>query len=712
MGNYNSAVITTAGQGLIARAIAGNLPCTLTSAKTTDYVVPGSTSLASLTSLPDIKQSEVITSASVVSNTQVSASVRFSNTDITLNYMINTIGVYAKAGDDTSETLLAVITAIDPDVMPSYSASSPVSYVYDITLTISNASQVNIIVAPTGSPNYSEFNAVKDEVVAARVGSDGVQYSTLEGRLNTEFTDLKSTVYDYETDSITLVSGAWLGTNPLLPTTGLNRIRNQSLLVVNAIKRITLPSAYTMVAYVLDASKTLIQTTTWANTLDTDQFTSGAVYFNLNIRKTATPSADISSDVSTVQSGITVYTRLEKLDDTTIKKVIYVNTTSDVSFIRELYFPNGYTDNLRLGSVRRGYDTGDNNYEWRIVIVDSNGDRAGSWVYRSDTQTDPEPLQMIHTLVPTQKGYVLFDWSKINMGDSISIDYALGYPRLTQAAEDLTLSPILYASMSSASIDMRDYGLNPNRLAYTATKVPVFAWVDDDCSLLGSDDLTAPVGVKGVKAIADSLGIHATYACITSNLSQTGMLDFLLSAQDDGFQITNHSSQHTKDYWYPDSGQPNVNMCRKELIEARNALREAGFVNYDDMILPGGGGSNSTATRKMISEICRSAVLVGSSDGIIHNYGGGSGIFGLKRSMLRDENHNGHTLAQYKEWVDEAIEGGDMIIYGTHSGMSEWNAQLVIDLFTYIISQGYTVVTLNEALLQRMPIFDLFKMFH
>lgn len=192
MGSYNSAVTTTAGQSLIARAIAGNLPCTLTSAKTTAYVVPGSTSLASLTSLPDIKQSEAITSASVVSNTQVSASVRFNNTDITLNYMINTIGVYAKVQGDTSETLLAVITAIDPDVMPSYSAASPVAYVYDITLSISNASSVNIVVAPTGSPNYSEFNSVKDEVAAARVGSNGVQYSTLEDRLDTEFTDVKN----------------------------------------------------------------------------------------------------------------------------------------------------------------------------------------------------------------------------------------------------------------------------------------------------------------------------------------------------------------------------------------------------------------------------------------------------------------------------------------------------------------------------------------
>ena len=211
MGLYNSAVTTTAGQSLIARAIAGNLPCTLTSAKTTAYVVPGSTSLASLTSLPDIKQSEAITSASVVSNTQVSASVRFNNTDITLNYMINTIGVYAKVQGDTSETLLAVITAIDPDVMPSYSAASPVAYVYDITLSISNASSVNIVVAPTGSPNYSEFNLVKDEVVAARVGADNVTYSTLGDAIRGQVTDLKNqtnAIAEVLSDGNTLLSDA------------------------------------------------------------------------------------------------------------------------------------------------------------------------------------------------------------------------------------------------------------------------------------------------------------------------------------------------------------------------------------------------------------------------------------------------------------------------------------------------------------------------
>lgn len=201
MGTYNSAVITTAGQSLLARAIADNLPFYFTSAKTTEYVVPTGTSAASLTELPNIKQSEEITSATVSGGNQVATSVRFDNTEITLNYSINTIGVYARVGTDTEETLLAVITAITADVMPSYSAANPVSYVYSINLAISNASNINIIVAPTGAPNYAEFNelgaeveALDEEVQNARIGADGITYPTLGDAIRTQNSLLKSQI--------------------------------------------------------------------------------------------------------------------------------------------------------------------------------------------------------------------------------------------------------------------------------------------------------------------------------------------------------------------------------------------------------------------------------------------------------------------------------------------------------------------------------------
>lgn len=164
MGTYNSAVITTAGQSLLARAIADNLPFYFSSAKTTEYVVPTGTSAVSLTELPNVKQSDDITSATVSGGNKVATSVRFDNTEITLNYSINTIGVYARVGTDTEETLLAVITAITADVMPSYSAANPVSYVYSINLAISNASSINIVVSPTGTVNVAEFNELKERV--------------------------------------------------------------------------------------------------------------------------------------------------------------------------------------------------------------------------------------------------------------------------------------------------------------------------------------------------------------------------------------------------------------------------------------------------------------------------------------------------------------------------------------------------------------------
>lgn len=218
MGAYNSAVITTAGQSLLARAIADNLPFYFTSAKTTEYVVPSGTSAASLTELPNIKQSEEITSATVSGGNQVVTSVRFDNTEITLNYSINTIGVYARVGTDTEETLLAVITAITADVMPSYSAANPVSYVYSINLAISNASNINIIVAPTGAPNYAEFNELSAEVEAldaevqnARIGADGVTYPTLGDAIRTNDSALKSQIKAVADENLFMKSEATKG---------------------------------------------------------------------------------------------------------------------------------------------------------------------------------------------------------------------------------------------------------------------------------------------------------------------------------------------------------------------------------------------------------------------------------------------------------------------------------------------------------------------
>lgn len=159
MGQYNQAVITSAGQGLLAGVIASGKSLAFTNAKTSTRIY--SSGLEALTSIADVMQTDAVSSATVMSNSQVKISTRFTNEDITAAYDINTIGIFAKADGDASDTLFAVITAVTPDSMPKYTSSNPVAYIYDVTIGMSNAQNITLVVSPTGTPSYGDLAAAQ-----------------------------------------------------------------------------------------------------------------------------------------------------------------------------------------------------------------------------------------------------------------------------------------------------------------------------------------------------------------------------------------------------------------------------------------------------------------------------------------------------------------------------------------------------------------------
>lgn len=159
MGQYNQAVITSAGQGLLAGVIASGKGLAFTNAKTSTHIY--SSGLDALTDITDVMQTDAVSSATVMSNSQVKISTRFTNEGITAAYDINTIGIFAKAEGDTTDTLFAVITAVTPDSMPKYTASNPVAYIYDVTIGMSNADSITLNVSPTGTPSYGDLAAAQ-----------------------------------------------------------------------------------------------------------------------------------------------------------------------------------------------------------------------------------------------------------------------------------------------------------------------------------------------------------------------------------------------------------------------------------------------------------------------------------------------------------------------------------------------------------------------
>ena len=96
MGQYRSAVITDAGQALLADAISESGTVTFSAIKTSSYAYPQGTNIAGLTDLQDIVQTVTPFSVQVFNDTMLQVSARFDNSDVASAYLIQTLGAYAQ----------------------------------------------------------------------------------------------------------------------------------------------------------------------------------------------------------------------------------------------------------------------------------------------------------------------------------------------------------------------------------------------------------------------------------------------------------------------------------------------------------------------------------------------------------------------------------------------------------------------------------------
>ncbi|WP_405352353.1 phage tail protein [Ruminococcus sp.] len=158
MGKYNGAVITAAGQNLIAQAIAESKTVTFTTAQASSHVYPSSTDFEALTALTDVESTVNINYAGVYSDTIVQVSARFDNDGVETAYLINTLGFFAQLGTDTP-ILFAVSTAVTPDQMPVFDAGNPSAFIYNMQMTVQNANSINLSVNPAGTVTVEQLNA-------------------------------------------------------------------------------------------------------------------------------------------------------------------------------------------------------------------------------------------------------------------------------------------------------------------------------------------------------------------------------------------------------------------------------------------------------------------------------------------------------------------------------------------------------------------------
>ena len=248
-----------------------------------------------------------------------------------------------------------------------------------------------------------------------------------------------------------------------------------------------------------------------------------------------------------------------------------------------------------------------------------------------------------------------------------------------------------------------NYGLNVSNFMLTSGNTPIFTWVDDD---------TDPTGVTRVKAICDTLGIKATFACVTDKLAQNSgaLATTLLGYQEEGFHITSHSHTHTKGtendpFWYP-TDYTDVALSEADLIESLTTLNEYGFLDSNLFVTP--GGNRNAALLKMISKWC--PCVIGANGGANHKFG--TGRANINRIFIRPEAEGGETLQTYKDMIDAAVTAGDWLIFGTHSGIpAQWDETLINNVLSYALTKNVDFMTLNQAWKIRKYNYDLYDMF-
>lgn len=145
MATYNQFVVTDAGRALLAKAVANKGVFTVSSIKTSSHTYTQS-AIAALTSLEDIRQSFPLASATTVDSTTIKLEFNVTNVGLAASYTLATLGVYAKY--NSSETLFAVSTADNPDVMNAEQAGALVRNILTtVYIKTSNASSISIAVA-------------------------------------------------------------------------------------------------------------------------------------------------------------------------------------------------------------------------------------------------------------------------------------------------------------------------------------------------------------------------------------------------------------------------------------------------------------------------------------------------------------------------------------------------------------------------------------
>jgi len=172
---FNQAVVTTKGQALMAKLLAGSATTKFTKVATSSTVYQQS-QLEGLTALTNVKQTVVPTSYENNAST-VKVVAAINNEGLTAGYYINTVGLYA-TDSDGSEILYSVAIATVNGYMPPDTGVSKSGIELKIYTAVSNASNVDLTVDPSAVATISDIAQVNENLSNVYPGGANILRNT------------------------------------------------------------------------------------------------------------------------------------------------------------------------------------------------------------------------------------------------------------------------------------------------------------------------------------------------------------------------------------------------------------------------------------------------------------------------------------------------------------------------------------------------------
>lgn len=175
-------VITSKGQELMSRLIAGTTTATFTKIAGSDHDYSG-VSLEALTELEDVKQNVLVSKVTRTDLTLVEVLAALDNHNLTEGYYVKALGLYAKDGDGEEMLYAVSIETVAPDYLPPFSGKTISSITYRLITKVDNSEQVTLEVNPGAFPTIEQVDNIQKMIelhtatkVFSEEGVHGMRY--------------------------------------------------------------------------------------------------------------------------------------------------------------------------------------------------------------------------------------------------------------------------------------------------------------------------------------------------------------------------------------------------------------------------------------------------------------------------------------------------------------------------------------------------------